>query len=213
VVVAEDQLSLAIGKRGQNVRLAARLTGWDIDILTPAEYNKGLDNLEKTLKGIGVADLQLDKMLAMGIVSLMDVEEVGAEPLVSELEVDAELADSIVSTAAEEARRLAAEAAAAKTAAEEEAARQGATTDEDGATAEEPQEDSVEEAAGESAEGETAESATADTAEPAGVLAVSEGQPDTAADEAPPDTPESEAEPEEGAAPSAAEGESDSQTV
>ena len=36
VVVNDDQLSLAIGKRGQNVRLAARLTGWDIDILTPA---------------------------------------------------------------------------------------------------------------------------------------------------------------------------------
>ncbi|HOV77291.1 MAG TPA: transcription termination factor NusA, partial [Sedimentisphaerales bacterium] len=41
VVVDEDQLSLAIGKHGQNVRLAARLTGWDIDILTPDEYNQG----------------------------------------------------------------------------------------------------------------------------------------------------------------------------
>src|SRR5204862_4822553 len=37
VVVRDDQLSLAIGKRGQNVRLAARLTGWDVDILTPEE--------------------------------------------------------------------------------------------------------------------------------------------------------------------------------
>jgi N utilization substance protein A len=37
VVVPEDQLSLAIGRRGQNVRLAAQLTGWDIDILTEAE--------------------------------------------------------------------------------------------------------------------------------------------------------------------------------
>ena len=42
VVVRDDQLSLAIGKRGQNVRLAARLTGWDVDILTPEEFNKGL---------------------------------------------------------------------------------------------------------------------------------------------------------------------------
>ena len=49
VVVTEDQLSLAIGKRGQNVRLAARLTQWDIDILTPAEFNTGLDTLEKAL--------------------------------------------------------------------------------------------------------------------------------------------------------------------
>ena len=38
VVVAEDQLSLAIGKEGQNVRLAARLTGWKIDIKDPATY-------------------------------------------------------------------------------------------------------------------------------------------------------------------------------
>ncbi|MFG0315350.1 MAG: transcription termination factor NusA, partial [Phycisphaerales bacterium] len=43
VVVRDDQLSLAIGKRGQNVRLAARLTGWDVDILTPDEFNKGLE--------------------------------------------------------------------------------------------------------------------------------------------------------------------------
>ena len=41
VVVNEDQLSLAIGKRGQNVRLAARLTGWDVDILTPKEFQIG----------------------------------------------------------------------------------------------------------------------------------------------------------------------------
>lgn len=40
VVVPEDQLSLAIGKRGQNVRLAAKLTGWDIDILTEEEYSQ-----------------------------------------------------------------------------------------------------------------------------------------------------------------------------
>ena len=40
VVVAEDQLSLAIGKEGQNVRLAARLTGWKIDIKDPATYAK-----------------------------------------------------------------------------------------------------------------------------------------------------------------------------
>ena len=37
VVVPDDQLSLAIGRRGQNVRLASQLTGWDIDILTEAE--------------------------------------------------------------------------------------------------------------------------------------------------------------------------------
>jgi N utilization substance protein A len=115
VVVAEDQLSLAIGKRGQNVRLAARLTGWDVNIVTPVEYNQSLDDMEKTLREIeGVTDIMLDRLLAMGIISLEDIEEVGAEPLVSELEVEEELANQIVAISAEAAKRLAEEAAAAK---------------------------------------------------------------------------------------------------
>ena len=44
VLVAEDQLSLAIGKEGQNVRLAARLTGWKIDIKDTATYQPEADN-------------------------------------------------------------------------------------------------------------------------------------------------------------------------
>src|SRR5216117_3765117 len=40
VVVPDDQLSLAIGRRGQNVRLASQLTGWDIDILTEQEESE-----------------------------------------------------------------------------------------------------------------------------------------------------------------------------
>jgi predicted flap endonuclease-1-like 5' DNA nuclease len=40
VVVADQQLSLAIGKKGQNVRLAAKLTSWKIDILSESEYDK-----------------------------------------------------------------------------------------------------------------------------------------------------------------------------
>src|ERR1700754_2386741 len=50
IIVRDAQLSLAIGRRGQNVRLAARLTGWDIDILTPAEFAKSLEILESTVK-------------------------------------------------------------------------------------------------------------------------------------------------------------------
>jgi transcription termination/antitermination protein NusA len=110
VVVPEDQLSLAIGKRGQNVRLAARLTGWDIDILTPAEYNKNLDLLEKTLTQIEGVDTQIvDKMMALGIVSPMDIEEVGTNPLINDLGLAEELAEKIVSIAAEEAKKLSAE--------------------------------------------------------------------------------------------------------
>ncbi|BAZ68764.1 transcription elongation factor NusA [Fischerella sp. NIES-4106] len=44
VLVAEDQLSLAIGKEGQNVRLAARLTGWKIDIKDKAKYDHGAED-------------------------------------------------------------------------------------------------------------------------------------------------------------------------
>jgi N utilization substance protein A len=115
VVVAEDQLSLAIGKRGQNVRLAARLTGWDIDILTPAEYNKGLDQLEKVLTEMdGIDNQVVDKLVAIGIISLMDLEEVGVSPLVNEMSLDEGLATRVISRASEAAKQLAAEAEAKK---------------------------------------------------------------------------------------------------
>jgi N utilization substance protein A len=115
VVVADDQLSLAIGKRGQNVRLAARLTGWDIDIVTPVEYNKSLDDMERVLREIeGVTDMMLDRLMAMGIISLADIEEVGSDPLVAELEIEEALANRVVEVSAEAAKRLAAEAAAEK---------------------------------------------------------------------------------------------------
>jgi len=108
VVVTDDQLSLAIGKRGQNVRLAARLTGWDIDILTPNEFNAGLDTLEKALREVpGVDSTVVDQIVAMGMVNVLDVEEVGADPLVNELGVERALAQSIVIRASEEARRVA----------------------------------------------------------------------------------------------------------
>jgi N utilization substance protein A len=107
VVVAEDQLSLAIGKRGQNVRLAARLTKWDIDILTPIEYNKNLENLERTVKSVGGADdLIIDKLVAIGCVSVTDVDDVGPEVLVADLELDAELAEKIVYECGEEVIRI-----------------------------------------------------------------------------------------------------------
>lgn len=117
VVVQEDQLSLAIGKRGQNVRLAARLTGWDIDIMTPAEHDRAMDAMERTLKGIeGVEDVMLDKLLAIGVVTLADVAEVGVEPLVKEMGLPEELATRIVEIAGVEAKRLAVEEEATKAA-------------------------------------------------------------------------------------------------
>jgi N utilization substance protein A len=110
VVVAEDQLSLAIGKHGQNVRLAARLTGWDIDILTPDEYNREVDRMATCLKDVaGLDDRFVDKLLALGIVSVLDLEEVGPTPLVKELGVDKSLTGLIINAASEAAKKAAAE--------------------------------------------------------------------------------------------------------
>lgn len=110
VVVDEDQLSLAIGKHGQNVRLAARLTGWDIDILTPEEYNQGVEQLANFVKTVeGGDETIVDKLIALGVISVADLDEVGAEPLVSELRIDPDVAQKLTAAAVGEAARLAEE--------------------------------------------------------------------------------------------------------
>jgi len=110
VVVDEDQLSLAIGKHGQNVRLAARLTGWDIDILTPDEYNQGIELLANCVKTVeGADETTVDKLIALGVISLPDLEDVGVEPLVNELKLDVELSQKLITAAAAESERLAEE--------------------------------------------------------------------------------------------------------
>jgi N utilization substance protein A len=107
VVVNEDQLSLAIGKRGQNVRLAARLTGWDVDILTPQEFQNNIDRLEAILREVpevaGNQDL-MDRIIALGLIDVRDIEEVGEQPLMDELEIEYELAERMVDVCTEEAK-------------------------------------------------------------------------------------------------------------
>jgi len=126
VVVDEEQLSLAIGKRGQNVRLAARLTGWDIDIITPAEYNIGIERLERVIKQIEVADpALLSKMVALGMVSVTDVSEVGPAPLMSELGLTEAQSQQLVRICAEEAEKLQAELEQSKAQAERVASTDG----------------------------------------------------------------------------------------
>ena len=110
VVVNEDQLSLAIGKRGQNVRLAARLTGWDIDILTPAEFQAGVQRVDQTLKSIeGITQEMVDKIIALGLIDVRDIEEVGIGPLMEEAGMPEELATKVVERCAEEAKIVAIE--------------------------------------------------------------------------------------------------------
>ncbi len=107
VVVDEDQLSLAIGKHGQNVRLAARLTGWDIDILTPEEYNLGIERLTNCIKTVeGADDAIVDKLIALGIISMGDLDDVGVEPLVNELKIGAEIAGKLIAAVPKEIERI-----------------------------------------------------------------------------------------------------------
>ena len=128
VVVDEEQLSLAIGKHGQNVRLAARLTGWDIDILTPEEYNRGIEQLANFIKAVeGVDEAIVDKLIALGVISVSDLEDVGVEPLVSELKIDSDVAGRLVAAAAKETERLIAESK--QNEAEKELAQQNKTKD------------------------------------------------------------------------------------
>ena len=119
VVVNEDQLSLAIGKRGQNVRLAARLTQWDVDILTPAEFTKSLDILEQTITGIDdLTEDHVDRLAALGIISVFDVEEVGADYIVETLGVAQEQAERIVAVCGEKGKEVAEQQQKEKEAAE-----------------------------------------------------------------------------------------------
>jgi N utilization substance protein A len=128
VVVDEDQLSLAIGKHGQNVRLAARLTGWDIDILTPDEYNQGIELLAGCVKTVeGADETVVDKLIALGVISVADVEEVGVEPLVNELKIDSEIAQKLVAASVAESERLAEESKRSEE--EKELAQQAKTKD------------------------------------------------------------------------------------
>ncbi|MEC7088681.1 MAG: transcription termination factor NusA [Pseudomonadota bacterium] len=69
VVVPDDHLSLAIGRRGQNVRLASQLTKWDIDILTEAEESERRQNEFIEKSEIFIQALDVDEVIAQLLVS------------------------------------------------------------------------------------------------------------------------------------------------
>ncbi|MDO8422002.1 MAG: transcription termination factor NusA [Parvibaculum sp.] len=78
VVVPDDQLSLAIGRRGQNVRLASQLTGWDIDILTEAEESERRQAEFASRSAIFAEALDVDEVIAQLLASegFASIEEV-----------------------------------------------------------------------------------------------------------------------------------------
>ena len=83
VVVPDDQLSLAIGRRGQNVRLASQLTGWDIDILTEtAESERRVEEFNK-LSAMFIETLDVEDVIAHLLVTegFSEIEEVAFVPI------------------------------------------------------------------------------------------------------------------------------------
>ena len=82
VVVPDEQLSLAIGRRGQNVRLASQLTRWDIDILTEAEESERRQEEFRRRSGLFVEALDVDDVIAGLLVTegFTSVEELAFTP-------------------------------------------------------------------------------------------------------------------------------------
>jgi N utilization substance protein A len=109
ILVSEDQLSLAIGKRGQNARLTARLTGWEVDIDAEHIVTKGID--EKIADAIallaaipGVTREQADALVHNGVTRLEDL--LSAEPGdISDIPQVGENAAAILEAARAEAQR------------------------------------------------------------------------------------------------------------
>ncbi len=100
VVVADDQLSLAIGKKGQNVRLASKLTGWKIDIKSESRMEKISGEILERFKGLpSIGDVASRILYNEGFRSIKEVAEVDPEELARVLELEKEKAMEIVAEA------------------------------------------------------------------------------------------------------------------
>jgi len=88
VVIPDDQLSLAIGRRGQNVRLASQLTGWFVDIFTEAEESEKRQEEFSERSKIFIEALDIDDVIAHlmvseGFITISDIAEASIEELMS----------------------------------------------------------------------------------------------------------------------------------
>ena len=114
VVVPDDQLSLAIGRRGQNVRLASQLTGWDIDILTEEEESQRRQKEFTDRSALFMEALDVDEMVAQvlaseGFTSVEEVAYVDAGEISSIDGFDDDTAEEIQSRAREYLDKIEAE--------------------------------------------------------------------------------------------------------
>ncbi len=115
VVVPDDQLSLAIGRRGQNVRLASQLTGWVIDIMTEADESTRRQEEFKQRTQAFVAQLDVDETLAQllvteGFADIEDVAYVDADEFASIEGFDEGLVEELQRRAREAIETISAEA-------------------------------------------------------------------------------------------------------
>ena len=123
VVVPDDQLSLAIGRRGQNVRLASQLTGWYIDILTEAEESERRQEEFKSrstrfIEALNIDDVIAHLLVAEGFVSVEDIAETPVEELATiqgfDIDIATELNNRAVQFVREETDRISGELEALK---------------------------------------------------------------------------------------------------
>ena len=122
VVVPEEQLSLAIGRRGQNVRLASQLSGWALDILTEAQESERRQKEFQERSELFITGLDVDEMVAQLLVSegFETMEEVGyvaLDDLTSIDGFDEETAEELQTRAREYLDKIAAEQDATRVAA------------------------------------------------------------------------------------------------
>lgn len=102
VVVPNDQLSLAIGRQGQNVRLASRLLGWRIDVKSEQRYANLKEPGYQSLLAIkGIEEPLADQLLSRGIASVEKLAEAMIDDLVVIRSIDDEQAQFLIDTAAQ----------------------------------------------------------------------------------------------------------------
>jgi N utilization substance protein A len=117
VLVKEDQLSLAIGRRGQNVRLASKLVGWDIEIMTHEELNEGIERAEGWFRQIpGVPDELVEVFIEEGFLSFDDLTFLEPSQLAELAGTTEEAATEMIAFAEEAAVRVEEETRIAKAA-------------------------------------------------------------------------------------------------
>lgn len=114
VVVPDDQLSLAIGRRGQNVRLASQLTGWDIDILTEDEESERRQKEFQDRSQLFITALDVDEMVAQllaseGFASVEDIAFVDRDEIASIEGFDEATAEELQSRARDYLEKIEAE--------------------------------------------------------------------------------------------------------